>query len=54
MDFGFKTRLPEFLCKGVCLGGALHGKRGMKRAETRESQMKEKNWAHPTKADEPK
>src|SRR6516164_7736141 len=28
---------PRFPCKGVCLGGALHGILHLKRAETRES-----------------
>ena len=32
-DFAFGVGTPEFLCKGVCLGGALHRNPGMKRAE---------------------
>ena len=37
--FASRTRPPEFLCRGVCLGGALHGNPEMKRAETRDYQM---------------
>ena len=33
------TGRPDFLCRGVCLGGALHGNPGMKRAETRVSRI---------------
>ena len=42
MDFAFGTGTPEFLCKGVCLGGALHRNPGMKRTETRDSGMSRK------------
>ena len=38
-DFAFGAGRPEFLCKGVCLGGALHRNPGMKRAETRDFGM---------------
>jgi len=37
--FALEAGTPEFLCKGVCLGGALHRNPGMKRTETRDFGM---------------
>ena len=37
--FALEAGTPEFLCKGVCLGGALHRNPGMKRTETRDFEM---------------
>ena len=46
-DFTVGTGVPGFLCKGVCLGGALHRNPGMKRAETRNFGMSWKERCEP-------